>query len=838
MDLQLRQYRKNLSKPHEENRFLLPWASIVLRNCDDLGDLVSFKNYSDFKKSDRSLWVLLYLYLFRENGQLFSVYGCDICSMMKAVPGMKLDQSKEVMVSMQCVHSRVAAALYPDWEDHWTIDGVDDTDMSYRVVCNPDIKIQTLLQEQKFLAAIQSDGLVTLLFSIGTKQKFPICSRINCSNKTKCICYKKYKKILEEDDNDDIDDDDRPSYYWDKRKRKKATIVDHYMERLPVDEHHRQYGYNKTSFDYQIKRCSDMQQKFLRRMEGFFDLPEKIVPEPDESSTCCHGNLYSQDDDQLRQMSPNLVIHTETSDRIFDIPTYGRPTQGDCKCYQQADTHNLLLWNLGSGQLIDYLFLHNHFHKMVSSGTAMNATFNARKTALSSVGVQSSLIYSAFLRACNGYAQSIRLRKEDFLCPSCGDSPKYIVCDGKTEGPTKRKVNHLHELDAPEDDESPLPQGSRFEDRVFLFENRERKLVCNLLTDVITMEEFLQSDIVLSSNGQLVKNLIERISQTWPDEIPKPYKEILANISKNTSVAGYLQVLSNEPLNNLAEFCLQSLDIRAAENSEIQKEIGGEMPALWPNLVEILNLEHLDFLPGDLSSIILKLIEIRKNTFIHAAHRSPTDYIQWDNTETEHATQYYPNWPIFRHPKKYTVRNVTDCEFCCKSFNKHTDFSFGVFSVGCACPYNITYGYELMLCKESAHNIFRLLMCRDVDLCALQGVIFDFACGLDRYILNREPREFEFLRCLVDGSHWQGHKKMKKPDRSGAGGHSGCSTGYNYNLYKKYLPYKQPNSQGREQMHAKLDKLCPSLKQMNYVDFMNFLRVYFGLTNLINKGEI
>ena len=143
-----------------------------------------------------------------------------------------------------------------------------------------------------------------------------------------------------------------------------------------------------------------------------------------------------------------------------------------------------------------------------------------------------------------------------------------------------------------------------------------------------------------------------------------------------------------------------------------------------------------------------------------------------------------------------------------------------------------------MLCKDSAHNIFRLLMCRDVDLCALQGVIFDFACGLDRYILNREPREFEFLRCLVDGSHWQGHKKMKKPDRSGAGGHSGCSTGFNYNLYKKYLPYKQPNSQGREQMHAKLDKLCPSLKQMNYVDFMNFLRVYFGLTNLINKGEI
>ena len=60
-----------------------------------------------------------------------------------------------------------------------------------------------------------------------------------------------------------------------------------------------------------------------------------------------------------------------------------------------------------------------------------------------------------------------------------------------------------------------------------------------------------------------------------------------------------------------------------------------------------------------------------------------------------------------------------------------------------------------MLCKESAHNIFRLLMCRDVDLRALQGVIFDKACELDQYMLNREPREFEFLRCLVDGAHWQ-----------------------------------------------------------------------------------
>jgi hypothetical protein len=57
--------------------------------------------------------------------------------------------------------------------------------------------------------------------------------------------------------------------------------------------------------------------------------------------------------------------------------------------------------------------------------------------------------------------------------------------------------------------------------------------------------------------------------------------------------------------------------------------------------------------------------------------------------------------------------------------------------------------YESMLCKESAQNLFRMLMCRDINLHVVQGVIFYHACGLDQYILNREPREFAYLRWLL-----------------------------------------------------------------------------------------
>ena len=684
-------------------------------------------------------------------GNIFPIYSCNTCSVMENVQGMRLDQTRAELKRLQCVHSEAAEAFFSSWEDHWTVDNIDETDLSYRVFCNQDIKVQTFCEEDRFLSAIQVDGEVTLLFTVGKKQKFPLCSKINCSKQVKCICFKKYKSFIHEEEEEEEDD----NYYWNRRYTTKPGLVDHFLESVPIEDHQRKHGFNCTNIQYPIKRCQEVQEQFVDRLKGTFDLPESIVPEWNDQLLCQHGRHYSSDDSKLLQMSPNLTIYTETCDRILPIPTYGRPTVEECKCILQANTHHLLLWNMGSGKLIDYLFIHNHLHKMIASGIAMNAGFNARKTSLSDIGLKSSLSYSLFLRAVTGYAQMIKFRKEDFLCPNCGDSPSYIVCDGKTDGPTKRKVEHLQELDRAEGDDSVLCQGSLFQDRVFLSQRCERQLICRMLTEDISVDEFLESDDISSENGILIATLVGRLSVSWLDELPKPYKRFLANISKYSSVAGFLQVLSMQTLDLLSDFCHRRLDIRSAVNSLKQKQVAEELPALWSNLINILNLENSDYLPEDISGIILKLIDIRKNTFLTAAERSEDDYVEWEDPEKEHPTQYYPNWPIWRYPNKYEVRNVSDCDFCDKAFNKHKDFSHGVFSVGCACALNITYGYELMLCRESAHNIFRLLMCRDVDLLALQGVIFDHSCGLDQYLLNREPREFEFLRCLVDGAHWQ-----------------------------------------------------------------------------------
>ena len=51
----------------------------------------------------------------------------------------------------------------------------------------------------------------------------------------------------------------------------------------------------------------------------------------------------------------------------------------------------------------------------------------------------------------------------------------------------------------------------------------------------------------------------------------------------------------------------------------------------------------------------------------------------------------------------------------------------------------------------------------------MEGVLYDFSCGLDPYLLNRDPKDFEYKRTLVDGAHWASQKKLKRPNQTGKG---------------------------------------------------------------------
>ena len=65
----------------------------------------------------------------------------------------------------------------------------------------------------------------------------------------------------------------------------------------------------------------------------------------------------------------------------------------------------------------------------------------SRNQSLHALGTSSALTYQDLNKAICGFNSVIRFDDAKvFSCPSCGSSPKYIVADGKSDGPVKRKV--------------------------------------------------------------------------------------------------------------------------------------------------------------------------------------------------------------------------------------------------------------------------------------------------------------------------------------------------------------------------------------------------------------
>ena len=312
------------------------------------------------------------------------------------------------------------------------------------------------------------------------------------------------------------------------------------------------------------------------------------------------------------------------------------------------------------------------------------------------------------------------------------------------------------------------------------------------------------------------------------------------------------------------------------------------------NLINLICVhEESNFLPIDLSKIVLKLLVIRKETF--RTQRYSEDYYEYKESGVffEHPLAFYPSHPLISYPKKYVISNSVDEEICSKSYPSHSDFSGGLFTIGCSCELSITFGFEVTIGAECHRIPFKFLMNRKIDWQNLEGFIYDNCCNLHRYFLNREAKKVENMRFLVDGCHFQGQKKFKKRnEKTGSDGHLGCSESYNFMQYKKFTSVHKDGAknsqgkdgttlnfcekfsvvckislllcyflnlslqmckkredlqklrvlpsllQGREQMHAILKPLAKSLRQMNYFNFFRTLIMFFSVRNLIVMDKI
>ena len=162
----------------------------------------------------------------------------------------------------------------------------------------------------------------------------------------------------------------------------------------------------------------------------------------------------------------------------------------------------------------------------------------------------------------------------------------------------------------------------------------------------------------------------------------------------------------------------------------------------------------------------------------------------------------------------------------------HTSLLY-IHGLGCSCPAAIIYGFEVMCSRESARHFHHFLTCRKINFQKLKGCIEDYACGLHPFILNRDPHDFKYKMFLVDGSHWNGQRRLKKGDLNGKGGHLGCPSSYNFNAYKEFSNVKL-NSQGREQVNSLIEKCASTLRLKTYHNLMRYIIFFFSVRNIMS----
>ena len=465
-------YRRILFKPGEKTTFILPWAKILVANCDAKG-LVSYKNMAKYLKKRNPLFAVLSLLVFKENQEYFPVMQCNICASMQGLESLSMNQSQQNLNQQKCLHSLIGDSIleaHPeDWKAIWPVpyDDIEDNDEAFSVACNQDIEHVTLIDEKRLVAAVfnKTKQKVSILATLTNRSRVPIC--FTCASRP-CPCYKLYKsKVAEENEGNN-------AYIpYADRRRNRGRVSQHYEEFMPFPY----LGFNRTSFLYPLHRNEEFHQNFIQHLNGELQMPEAFLPTYDPQLSCAHGSQFDPDDNKLVKKYDEVVLFYESSETKRPIKMFGRPTIDECKCLVLPDTHKYCFQNLGGGMLMSYSYCLSLFNSFCN-GVPSNSSYLTRSDNFSAIGTKTLLTQQMLNKGVRGFCTNLQFHKEDWTCDDCGgDTPDYIVFDGKCVGPTVSATNHLQEFDKNPLDTSPLRQGSHYKDRVFLTQKKERTLL-------------------------------------------------------------------------------------------------------------------------------------------------------------------------------------------------------------------------------------------------------------------------------------------------------------------------------------------------------------------------
>ena len=185
---------------------------------------------------------------------------------------------------------------------------------------------------------------------------------------------------------------------------------------------------------------------------------------------------------------------------------------------------------------------------------------------------------------------------------------------------------------------------------------------------------------------------------------------------------------------------------------------------------------------------------------------------------------FFPHLPQRHGPGRYEADQQTHTthtrdDDCRKKSYGHPTLTPGIFTVYCA--HGICCGFDILRSCESPRHPFEIFTTRFQQ--PPKAIVYDNACHLHIYCLNREPQRFQNTLFLVDRFHWRGHV--------------GCSQGY---CMDNYIHLRSLNSQVNEQANSGLQRIKGQLAYMSIDNFIFHLSLFLSLKNadVITKLDI
>lgn len=137
---------------------------------------------------------------------------------------------------------------------------------------------------------------------------------------------------------------------------------------------------------------------------------------------------------------------------------------------------------------------------------------------------------------------------------------------------------------------------------------------------------------------------------------------------------------------------------------------------------------------------------IAVQSFVDATEDSSNkeDVIHFDELSYFPSLEKYRNRGRFEKDKHLRQKDKEQYDICQKKYLGHPSLLPGIFTL--FCPHGICYGFQVMESNESPNVPFTIMRSRFKK--APKHVIYDNACKLQDYCLNRDPCFFSTYRIL------------------------------------------------------------------------------------------